>query len=108
MNGKLACRGVWVVAHVFESATSQRVGLVCLIYSLPQHSYQVGTRIGLTLFFGVGLFKEFVVIGHSSFFMACVEQVVNGFFWAGKPVTSNVKGPSHSTALGVSTLLIVM
>ncbi|KAK4266913.1 hypothetical protein QN277_023771 [Acacia crassicarpa] len=33
-----------------------------------------------------------------------LHEVVNGFFWAGKPVTSNVKEPSHSTALGLIPL----
>ncbi|KAI9111979.1 hypothetical protein K1719_016875 [Acacia pycnantha] len=28
-----------------------------------------------------------------------LHEVVNGLFWAGKPVTSNVEEPSHSTAL---------
>lgn len=30
------------------------------------------------------------------------EQVVNGFFWAGKPVSKHNKEDAHSTALGVS------
>lgn len=34
--------------------------------------------------------------------LASNKQVVNGFFWAGKPVTNHNKEASHSTALGVS------
>jgi hypothetical protein len=29
--------------------------------------------------------------------------VVNGFFWAGKPVPHHDQGVSHATALGVSS-----
>jgi len=35
--------------------------------------------------------------------LSLLKQVVNGFFWAGKPVVSQVKESTRSTALGVST-----
>jgi len=35
--------------------------------------------------------------------LTLLKQVVNGFFWAGKPVVSQVKESTRSTALGVST-----
>ncbi|CAL0315024.1 unnamed protein product [Lupinus luteus] len=33
-----------------------------------------------------------------------LHEVVNGFFWAGKPVASQIKEPTNSTALGVIPL----
>ncbi|XP_019454518.1 PREDICTED: sphingoid long-chain bases kinase 2, mitochondrial [Lupinus angustifolius] len=33
-----------------------------------------------------------------------LHEVVNGFFWAGKPVASQIKEPANSTALGVIPL----
>ncbi|RYR15489.1 hypothetical protein Ahy_B04g072242 isoform B [Arachis hypogaea] len=33
-----------------------------------------------------------------------LHEVVNGFFWAGKPVTSQMKDSTHSTALGLIPL----
>ena len=36
--------------------------------------------------------------------VASNKQVVNGFFWAGKPVTNHNREATRSTALGVSDL----
>lgn len=40
--------------------------------------------------------------GKSSQFSISHDQVVNGFFWAGKPVKNNDREATYSTALGVS------
>jgi hypothetical protein len=35
-------------------------------------------------------------------------QVVNGFFWKGNPVRALDRGPDHLTALGVSSIALVL